>query len=54
MGIRPEGFRRGLDIAEKPPPAVFAEVAAVTRVCAYDRPGTPVGDEPSRSDPMLF
>jgi pimeloyl-ACP methyl ester carboxylesterase len=31
---------------------VPAGVAAVTRVCAYDRPGTPVGDQPSRSDPV--
>ena len=23
-----------------------------TRVCAYDRPGTPVGEKPSRSDPV--
>jgi pimeloyl-ACP methyl ester carboxylesterase len=34
--------------------AVFAGVAGFTRVCAYDRPGTPVGDNltPSRSDPV--
>lgn len=32
--------------------AVFAGVAAATRVCAYDRPGTPVGEKPSRSDPV--
>jgi pimeloyl-ACP methyl ester carboxylesterase len=38
-------------IAEKPGPSVFPEVARFTRVCAYDRPGTPVGEEPSRSDP---
>lgn len=31
---------------------VFSEVARFTRVCAYDRPGTPVGEEPSRSDPV--
>jgi pimeloyl-ACP methyl ester carboxylesterase len=31
---------------------VFSELAASTRVCAYDRPGTPVGDAPSRSDPV--
>lgn len=30
---------------------VFAAIARVARVCAYDRPGTPVGDQPSRSDP---
>ena len=34
--------------------AVFSEVSEFTRVCAYDRPGTPVGDNltPSRSDPV--
>lgn len=31
---------------------VFSGVAGFTRVCAYDRPGTPVGDKPSRSDPV--
>ena len=31
---------------------VFSEVAEFTRVCAYDRPGTPVGEAPSRSDPV--
>ena len=39
-------------IAEKSAPAVFPEVAKFTRVCAYDRPGTPVGEKPSRSDPV--
>jgi pimeloyl-ACP methyl ester carboxylesterase len=33
-------------------PTVLAEVAKFTRVCAYDRPGTPVGEKPSRSDPV--
>jgi pimeloyl-ACP methyl ester carboxylesterase len=34
--------------------AVFARVARFTRVCAYDRPGAPVGDDltPSRSTPV--
>jgi pimeloyl-ACP methyl ester carboxylesterase len=34
--------------------AVFAGVAGFARVCAYDRPGTPVGDDltPSRSTPV--
>jgi pimeloyl-ACP methyl ester carboxylesterase len=34
--------------------AVFSVVAGFTRVCAYDRPGTPLGDNltPSRSDPV--
>jgi pimeloyl-ACP methyl ester carboxylesterase len=40
------------NIAEKPGPSVFSEVAKFTRVCAYDRPGTPVGEMPSRSDPV--
>lgn len=31
---------------------VFTQVAERTRVCAYDRPGTPVGENPSRSDPV--
>ena len=32
---------------------VFADVAKFTRVCAYDRPGTPLAnDSPSRSDPV--
>lgn len=31
---------------------VFSELAGFTRVCAYDRPGTPVGEQPSRSDPV--
>ncbi len=39
-------------IAEKAAPAVFPEIAKFTRVCAYDRPGTPVGEKPSRSDPV--
>jgi hypothetical protein len=29
----------------------FAEVAKFARVCACDRPGMPVGEKPSRSDP---
>jgi pimeloyl-ACP methyl ester carboxylesterase len=40
------------DITEKPAPTVVAEVATFARVCAYDRPGTPVGEKPSRSDPV--
>ena len=39
-------------IAGKSAPAVFPEVAQFTRVCAYDRPGTPVGEKPSRSAPV--
>ncbi len=34
-------------------PNVFSAVAAFTRVCAYDRPGAPVGDQPSRSDKVV-
>jgi len=37
-------------IAEKSAPAVFPEVSKFTRVCACDRPGTPVDEKPSRSD----
>ena len=40
------------NIARPPAPTVFAAVAKLTRVCAYDRPGTPVGEKPSRSDPV--
>lgn len=40
------------NIAERQAPTVFAEVAKFTRACAYDRPGTPVGEKPSRSDPV--
>ena len=40
------------DISNKSAPAVFPEVAKFTHVCAYDRPGTPVGEKPSRSDPV--
>ena len=39
-------------VAAKAAPAVFPEIAKFTRVCAYDRPGTPVGEGPSRSDPV--
>lgn len=49
------GLRASADdwkVTAKPGPAVFPEVAKFTRVCAYDRPGTPVGEQPSRSDPV--
>jgi pimeloyl-ACP methyl ester carboxylesterase len=39
-------------VADKSAPAVFPEVGKFTRVCACDRPGTPVGEKPSRSDPV--
>jgi pimeloyl-ACP methyl ester carboxylesterase len=37
-----------------PGPAVFPAIAKLTRVCAYDRPGTigALASEPSRSDPV--
>src|SRR4029078_8466079 len=47
------GLRASADdwsVADKSAPAVFPQVAKFTRVCAYDRPGTPVGEKPSRSD----
>jgi pimeloyl-ACP methyl ester carboxylesterase len=31
---------------------VFDALSSFTRVCAYDRPGTSVGEKPSRSDPV--
>jgi pimeloyl-ACP methyl ester carboxylesterase len=40
------------NIAEKSASAVFPEVSKFSRVCSYDRPGTPVGEKPSRSDPV--
>ena len=47
-----KGSAADWNIAEKRAPTVFDEVAKFTRVCAYDRPGTPVGEKPSRSDPV--
>src|SRR6516225_5690752 len=49
-GLR--GSANDWNIAGKPGPRVFPEIAKFTRVCAYDRPGTPVGEKPSRSDPV--
>src|SRR6478672_12470783 len=49
------GLRASADdweISDKSKPTVFAEVGNFTRVCACDRPGTPVGEKPSRSDPV--
>jgi pimeloyl-ACP methyl ester carboxylesterase len=49
------GLRASADdwsISNKSTPAVFPEVAKFTRVCACDRPGTPVGEKPSRRDPV--
>jgi len=48
------GLRASADdwsISDKSKPTVFTEVEKFTRVCACDRPGTPVGEKPSRSDP---
>jgi pimeloyl-ACP methyl ester carboxylesterase len=47
-----KGSAEDWNITNKSEPTVFAEVAKFTRVCAYDRPGTPVGEKPSRSDPV--
>ena len=49
---RREGFRRRRATAAPGAANVFSGVAGFTRVCAYDRPGTPVGQAPSRSDPV--
>lgn len=38
--------------ATPPAPPVFEQVARSSRVCAYDRPGTVVGQGISRSDPV--
>ena len=49
------GLRASADdwgISDKSKSTVFAEVGKFTRVCACDRPGTPVGEKPSRSDPV--
>ena len=49
------GLRASADdwsISDKSKPTVFSEVGKFTRVCACDRPGTPVGEKPSRSDPV--
>ena len=32
--------------------SVLSGVSRITHVCAYDRPGTPVGEQPSRSTPV--
>jgi pimeloyl-ACP methyl ester carboxylesterase len=40
------------DISDKSKPTVVIGVGKFTRVCACDRPGTPVGEKPSRSDPV--
>src|SRR6478672_12834733 len=40
------------DVSDKSKPTVFTGVGKFTRVCACDRPGPPVGEKPSRSDPV--
>src|SRR6476646_5877255 len=40
------------DVSDKSKPTVFTGVGKFTHVCACDRPGTPVGEKPSRSDPV--
>jgi pimeloyl-ACP methyl ester carboxylesterase len=47
------GLRASADdwnISDKSKPTVFTGVGKFTRVCVCDRPGTPVGEKPSRSD----
>jgi pimeloyl-ACP methyl ester carboxylesterase len=49
------GMRASAEDWTKPEPGklnVVSKIAGFTRVCAYDRPGTPVGEAPSRSDPV--
>jgi pimeloyl-ACP methyl ester carboxylesterase len=47
-----EDWKIAKAIGKPSEPTVFAGVAEFTRVCAYDRPGTPVGEKPSRSEPV--
>ncbi len=47
-----KGSAEDWNITKQSKPTVFVEVAKFTRVCAYDRPGTPIGEKPSRSDPV--
>lgn len=51
-GRRPEGFRGRLEHFRQIQADGFTEVAKFTRVCSYDRPGTPVGEKASRSEPV--
>jgi pimeloyl-ACP methyl ester carboxylesterase len=52
-GLRDAADVWSMSSAGQGAPTVFPEVANLTRVCAYDRPGTVVGGEsPSRSDPV--
>ena len=47
-----KGSAEDWNITKQSKPTVFVEVAKFTQVCAYDRPGTPIGEKPSRSDPV--
>ena len=47
-----KGSAEDWNITKQSQPTVFAVVAEFSRVCAYYRPGTPVGEKPSRSDPV--
>ena len=53
-GLRSSAFEWHTTDPESTLPAapVFEQIARTTRVCAYDRPGTVVGDQISRSDPV--
>ena len=46
-----KGSAEDWNVTRQSEASVFAEVAKFTRVCENDRPGTPVGEKPSRSDP---
>jgi hypothetical protein len=45
-----QGSGRRLEDLTQSIGAVFGEVAKITGACAYDPPGTPVGEKPSRRD----
>lgn len=53
-GLRSSAFEWHTTDPESTSPAapVFEQIARTNRVCAYDRPGTVVGDQISRSDPV--
>ena len=52
-GLRSRGDYWSVKLEQSQPVTVFDEIAKLTRVCEYDRPGTTLGtDEFSRSDPV--
>jgi pimeloyl-ACP methyl ester carboxylesterase len=52
-GLRSRGDYWSVKLEESQPVTVFDEIAQLTRVCEYDRPGTTLGtSEFSRSDPV--